>query len=43
MPQAEFMATLAEKKFLNSEFENVALFEPFYLKEFVGGPKKLNS
>lgn len=40
MPQAEFLATLAEKKFKNSEFENVALFEPFYLKEFVAGPKK---
>jgi tRNA threonylcarbamoyladenosine biosynthesis protein TsaB len=41
MPQAEFMATLAEQKFRNSEFENVALFEPFYLKEFVAGPKKV--
>ena len=41
-PQAEFMAELAEKKFLNSEFENVALFEPFYLKEFVPGPKRTN-
>ena len=40
MPQAEFMAGLSEQKFKNSEFENVALFEPFYLKEFVAGPKK---
>jgi tRNA threonylcarbamoyladenosine biosynthesis protein TsaB len=40
MPQAEFMTELAERKFKNSEFENVALFEPFYLKEFVAGPKK---
>lgn len=40
MPQAEFMAELAERKFKNSEFENVALFEPFYLKEFVAGPVK---
>ena len=40
IPQAEFLATLAERKFKNSEFENVALFEPFYLKEFVAGPKK---
>jgi len=39
-PQAEFMSGLAEKKFHNSDFENVALFEPFYLKEFVAGPKK---
>ena len=42
MPQAEFMSQLAEKKFLNFDFENVALFEPFYLKEFVPGPKKSN-
>lgn len=42
MPQAEFMSQLAEKKFLNFDFENVALFEPFYLKEFVPGPKKTN-
>ena len=40
MPQAEFMTELAERKYENSEFENVAFFEPFYLKEFVAGPKK---
>lgn len=28
---------LAFKKFQASEFENVAYFEPFYLKDFVGG------
>jgi len=43
VPQAEFMAELAEQKFRNSDFENVALFEPFYLKEFVAGPKRTNS
>jgi len=43
VPQAEFMAELAEQKFLNSDFENVALFEPFYLKEFVAGPKRASS
>ncbi|MBK6988020.1 MAG: tRNA (adenosine(37)-N6)-threonylcarbamoyltransferase complex dimerization subunit type 1 TsaB [Bacteroidetes bacterium] len=43
VPQAEFMAELAEQKFQNSDFENVALFEPFYLKDFVAGPKRTNS
>lgn len=43
VPQAEFMAELAEQKFQNSDIENVALFEPFYLKEFVAGPKRASS
>jgi tRNA threonylcarbamoyladenosine biosynthesis protein TsaB len=32
---AEFMQITAEEKFKNQEFENVAYFEPFYLKNFV--------
>lgn len=32
---AKYMAPLAEKKFLREEFEDVAYFEPNYLKEFV--------
>lgn len=32
---AKFMAVPAEKKFLEGQFEDVAYFEPFYLKEFV--------
>ena len=32
---AKYMAPLAEKKFLRDEFEDVAYFEPDYLKEFV--------
>jgi len=32
---ARFMQILAEKKYNNNEFENVAYFEPFYLKNFV--------
>lgn len=32
---AKYMAPLAEKKFIREEFEDVAYFEPFYLKEFV--------
>lgn len=32
---ARFMQILAEKKFEKNEFEDVAYFEPFYLKDFV--------
>ena len=32
---ARFMISFAEKKYNNKEFENVAYFEPFYLKNFV--------
>lgn len=36
------MITLSEAAFLESKFEDVAYFEPFYLKDFVPGkPKKL--
>ncbi|AFD07613.1 tRNA (adenosine(37)-N6)-threonylcarbamoyltransferase complex dimerization subunit type 1 TsaB [Solitalea canadensis] len=38
---ARFIAPLAFEKFLRNEFENVAYFEPFYLKDFVSTqPKK---
>lgn len=33
-PLAKHMAPLAEKHFINNKFENIAYFEPFYLKEF---------
>lgn len=33
-PSAEKMAKLASEKFENQQFENVAYFEPFYLKNF---------
>ena len=40
-PSASGMIKLAESKFAASEFEDVAYFEPFYLKDFVAGkPKK---
>ncbi len=40
-PYAENMISLAEAKFTNSKFEDVAYFEPFYLKEFqTTTPKK---
>lgn len=41
-PSGENMIALAEEKFRNKEFEDVAYFEPFYLKEFrAGKPKRL--
>lgn len=39
-PSAKQMIGLAEGKFTQKEFEDVAYFEPFYLKEFVAGVKK---
>ncbi len=41
-PVAKWMQPLAEKRFLNEQFEDVAYFVPFYLKDFVAiKPKKL--
>lgn len=41
-PLAKWMQPLAEKRFLNGQFEDVAYFVPFYLKDFVAKlPKKL--
>ncbi len=40
-PSAKFMSDLVEKKFRQKQFEDVALFEPFYLKEFQPGVKKI--
>ena len=34
-PLAKWMQPLAEKQFLNEQFEDVAYFVPFYLKDFV--------
>jgi tRNA threonylcarbamoyladenosine biosynthesis protein TsaB len=40
-PLAKMMFPLAEKAMANGKFEDVAYFEPFYLKEFVTTtPKK---
>ena len=33
---------IAHQKFANKEFEDVAYFEPFYLKEFIAGKPKVN-
>lgn len=40
LSSAEWMKDLAETKFQNQDFEDVAYFEPFYLKEFQAGKKK---
>ncbi len=34
------MAEIAEQKLLQKDFEDTAYFEPYYLKDFVAGPKK---
>lgn len=39
-PSASNMITLSEKSFNAKEFEDIAYFEPFYLKDFVAGKKK---
>ena len=39
-PSAKYMGEPALLKFLGQSFENVAYFEPFYLKEFLAGKKK---
>jgi tRNA threonylcarbamoyladenosine biosynthesis protein TsaB len=42
VPLAKMMMPLAEKAMANQRFEDVAYFEPFYLKEFVASmPKKM--
>ena len=40
-PSAKDMGILACQKFDNKDFEDVAYFEPFYLKDFVAGKKKV--
>lgn len=41
-PSAKEMVGLSFEKFINNDFEDVAYFEPFYLKDFVAiKPKKL--
>lgn len=39
-PLAKYMVKPAEEKFKKQEFENIAYFEPFYLKEFVATTAK---
>ena len=39
-PSAREMSKLSFDKFTNNEFEDVAYFEPFYLKDFIVIPEK---
>jgi tRNA threonylcarbamoyladenosine biosynthesis protein TsaB len=39
-PSAKEMAVLANEKFNKTDFEDLAYFEPFYLKDFVAGKPK---
>lgn len=41
IPSSREMAQLSQKKFEASDFENVAYFEPYYLKDFVLQKKKV--
>jgi len=42
LPSAKYINQLALEKFNNQEFEDVAYFEPYYLKDFIATtPKKL--
>ena len=38
-PSAKDIGQLAFKKFRNKDFENIAYYEPYYLKDFVPGKK----
>lgn len=40
VPSAKDMITLSEKAYNENHFEDVAYFEPYYLKDFVAGKKK---
>lgn len=40
-PSARYMAAIAQLYFEQAKFENVAYFEPYYLKDFVAGAPKV--
>lgn len=40
VPSAKDMITLSEQAYNTKQFEDVAYFEPYYLKDFVAGKKK---
>lgn len=40
---ARFMIKYSEEKFINNDWENVAYFEPFYLKDFIATIPRKNS
>lgn len=40
-PDATGLASIAHKKFLEGQFEDLAYFEPYYLKDFIAGKPKV--
>ena len=40
-PTAGTLAKLSYKKFISAQFEDIAYFEPFYLKDFIAGKPKV--
>jgi tRNA threonylcarbamoyladenosine biosynthesis protein TsaB len=41
-PSAKYMGPIAEEKYKNREFEDLAYFEPFYLKDFIATTPRKN-
>jgi tRNA threonylcarbamoyladenosine biosynthesis protein TsaB len=41
-PSAKNMVSLVAKKYANKQFEDLAYFEPFYLKDFYTNAPKVN-
>ena len=41
LPSAKFMISLSEEKFLQKKFEDLAYFEPYYLKDFIAGKPRV--
>jgi tRNA threonylcarbamoyladenosine biosynthesis protein TsaB len=40
VPHSAALGNIAEEKFRNSEFVDIAYFEPFYLKDFIATVSK---
>lgn len=38
---AKYMVEISEKRFLQHHFENIAYFEPYYLKDFIAGKPRV--
>ncbi len=41
LPSAKYMASISLQKFNAKEFEDIAYFEPFYLKDFIAGKPRV--
>ncbi|MCC7301530.1 MAG: tRNA (adenosine(37)-N6)-threonylcarbamoyltransferase complex dimerization subunit type 1 TsaB [Bacteroidia bacterium] len=42
LPSAAALVPFAEERYLRKKFEDVAYFEPYYLKDFIAGQKKVH-